>query len=50
MIEELLRTEGTHAALLTAIIEITDEKGEVVLVFPFAEAMFGSLNRSATRH
>lgn len=50
MIEELLRTEGTHAALLTAIIEITDEQGEVVLVFPFAEAMFGSLNRSATRH
>jgi len=50
MIEELLRTEGTHAALLTAVIEITDERGEVVLVFPFAEAMFGPSGRSATRH
>ncbi len=50
MIEELLRTEGTHAALLTAVIEITDDRGEVVLVFPFAEAMFGPSGRSATRH
>jgi hypothetical protein len=50
MIEELLRTEGTHAALLTAVIEITDDRGEVVLVFPFAEAMFGQSGRSATRH
>lgn len=50
MIEELLRTEGTHAALLTAVIEITDDRGEVVLVFPFAEAMFGPSSRSATRH
>ncbi len=50
MIQELLRTDGSHAALLTAVIEITDERGEVVLVFPFSEAMFGSGQRTATRH
>jgi Domain of unknown function (DUF6894) len=50
MIRELLRTEGTHSALLSAVIEVTDEEGEVVLEFPFAEAIFDLPDRSATRH
>ncbi|MGC2777918.1 MAG: hypothetical protein WA418_20005 [Bradyrhizobium sp.] len=50
MIKELLRTEGGNAALLTAVIEITDEDGEIVLEFPFAEAIFSMPAQSMTRH
>jgi len=39
MIRELLRTEGTDGALLNAIIEVTDDEGEIVLEFPFSEAI-----------
>ncbi len=50
MIRELLRTEGANAALLSAVIEVTDEEGDVVLEFPFAEAIFDMPDQSATRH
>ncbi|MGJ5178487.1 DUF6894 family protein [Bradyrhizobium oligotrophicum] len=50
MIKELLRTEGGNAALMTAVIEVTDEDGEVVLEFPFSEAIFTMPAQSMTRH
>jgi uncharacterized C2H2 Zn-finger protein len=50
MIKELLRTEGGNAALMTAVIEVTDEEGEIVLEFPFSEAIFSMPAQSMTRH
>ncbi len=50
MIKELLRTEGGNAALMTAVIEVTDEDGEIVLEFPFSEAIFSMPAQSMTRH
>ncbi len=50
MIKELLRTEGGNAALMTAVIEVTDEDGEIVLEFPFSEAIFTMTAQSMTRH
>ncbi|CCE03990.1 hypothetical protein [Bradyrhizobium sp. STM 3809] len=50
MIKELLRTEGGNAALMTAVIEVTDEDGEIVLEFPFSEAIFSMTAQSMTRH
>ncbi|CAL79458.1 conserved hypothetical protein [Bradyrhizobium sp. ORS 278] len=50
MIKELLRTEGGNAALMTAVIEVTDEDGEIVLEFPFSEAIFNMTTQSMTRH
>jgi hypothetical protein len=50
MIRELLRTEGTDGALLNATIEVTDDEGEIVLEFPFAEAILDAPDRSVTRH
>jgi hypothetical protein len=50
MIRELLKTEGAERALLNAIIEVTDDEGEIVLEFPFAEAILDIPDDSATRH
>jgi hypothetical protein len=50
MILELLKTEGTQAGLLTAALEVTDEAGEIVLEFPFSEALLEETDNSATRH
>jgi hypothetical protein len=50
MIREVLRTEGKHASLLSATIEVTDEDGEIVLEFPFAEALLDIPERLATKH
>ena len=50
MIRELLKTEGTDGALLNATIEVTDDDGEIVLEFPFAEAILDAPDRSVTRH
>ena len=38
-IREILKTEGGQAALLSAVLEVTDDDGEVVLEFPFGEAL-----------
>lgn len=50
MIRELLKTDGTDAALLNATIEVTDDDGEVVLEFPFAEAILDAPGNSLTKH
>jgi len=50
MIRELLKTEGADGALLSAVIEVTDDEGEIVLEFPFTEALLDMPDRSATRH
>jgi hypothetical protein len=50
MILELLRSEGAVGPLLSAVIEVTDEEGEVVLEFPFSEAFFELPDATVTRH
>jgi hypothetical protein len=39
MIRELIKTEGVQDSLLKAVLEVTDDEGEVVLEFPFTEAL-----------
>jgi hypothetical protein len=39
MIQELLKTEGVQDSLLNAVLEVTDDEGELVLEFPFTEAL-----------
>jgi uncharacterized protein DUF6894 len=50
MILELLKSEGADGALLNAVIEVTDDDGEVVLEFPFSEALLDLPDRQQTRH
>ena len=50
MILEVVKSEGTQRALLEAVIEVTDTAGEVVLEFPFTEALLDVPDPSATRH
>ena len=50
MILAVLKSEGTQPALLEAVIEVTDSDGEIVLEFPFTEALLDMPDRSATRH
>lgn len=49
MIMQLLRSEGAQRDLLAAVLEVTDEQGEIVLEFPFTEALLDSAD-STTRH
>jgi hypothetical protein len=48
-IRELLSAEGGQD-LLGAIMEVSDEEGEIVLEFPFSEAIPDSPDDPATRH
>jgi hypothetical protein len=50
MIRALLKTEGAEGNLLKATLEVTDDEGEIVLEFPFAEAILGFSNIPATKH
>jgi uncharacterized iron-regulated protein len=50
MIRELLKTEDTRGGLLNAVLEVTDDEGEIVLEFPFAEAMFDFSSGRITKH
>jgi Domain of unknown function (DUF6894) len=50
MIRELLQTEVTDAKLLKAVLEVTGDDGEIVLEFPFTEAMVEIAEPSPTRH
>jgi hypothetical protein len=50
MIRELLRAEGADSDLLRAIVEVTDEEGEIVLEFPFAEAFLELPGEFVTKH
>lgn len=49
LIRQLLRQEGGRTGLLAAVLDVTDEDGEIVLEFPFSEAVM-SPNGSQTRH
>jgi hypothetical protein len=50
MIRELLKTEGAQNGLLNATLEVTDDEGEIVLEFPFAEAILDSSGHRVTKH
>jgi hypothetical protein len=50
MIRELLRTEGARPDLLSAVIEVTNDDGEIVLEFPFAEALIDMPDQPVTKH
>ena len=50
MIRELLKTEGADERLLNATVEVTDDEGEIVLEFPFAEALLDSGDATVTKH
>jgi hypothetical protein len=50
MIQQLLKTEVADAKLLKAVLEVTDDDGEIVLEFPFTEAMVEIAEPSPTRH
>ena len=49
MIQELFKTEDA-LDLLRASIEVMDDEGEIVLEFPFAEALFERNDLPATKH
>ena len=50
MIRELLKLEGAEGSLLNATLEVTDDAGEIVLEFPFTEAILNVSGQAATRH
>ena len=50
MILELIRSEGAEGVLLNAVIEVTDDEGEIVLEFPFSEALLDLPDNQQTRH
>jgi hypothetical protein len=50
MIRELLKTEGADGGLFNAVLEVTDQEGEIVLEFPFTEAMLDISDTPITRH
>ena len=50
MIEELLKTEGVQGGLLKAVLEVTDDDGEIVLEFLFAEAILDLSDGPVTKH
>ena len=50
MIRELLKTEGAEGALLNAVLEVTDDEGEIVLEFPFTEALLDLSDEPVTKH
>lgn len=49
-IRELLGSEGQPRHLLTAHLEVTDANGEVVLEFPFTEALFDPSADQTIKH
>ena len=49
MIRELLKTEGAED-LLRAVLEVTDDRGETVLEFPFTEALLDVSDAPVTKH
>ena len=50
MIRQLLRSEGAQSGLLNATLEVTGTDGEIVLEFPFTEALLDVSEPSETRH
>ena len=49
MIRELLKIEGVEG-LMNAVLEVTDDEGEIVLEFPFAEAILDGTDARRRRH
>lgn len=49
-IREIVRTESSDVELLRASLEVTDEDGEVVLDFPFSEAVIDMPALPRNRH
>jgi hypothetical protein len=49
MIRELLKTEDAEG-LLRASLEVTDDQGDIVLEFPFAEALLDVSDVPVTKH
>jgi hypothetical protein len=47
MIRELLKIEGMEG-LMRAVLEVTDDEGEIVLEFPFAEAILEGIDADDT--
>jgi hypothetical protein len=50
MIREVLRDQGEQLNLLTASLEVTDERGEIILEFPFSEALIAPPDDPPTTH
>ena len=50
MIRQLLLTEDTRPGLVSAVLEVTDANGEIVLEFPFSEVLIEMPDEGATRH
>ena len=50
MIQELLKAEGVESGLLNAILEVRDDDGEIVLEFPFTEALLDVSDGPVTKH
>ena len=48
MIRELLKTEGVQDSLFNAVLEVTDDQGDIVLEFPFTEALLDASD--VTKH
>lgn len=49
MIGELLKTEGAEG-LVRAVLEVTDDQGEIVLEFRFTEALLDVPDVPVTKH
>jgi hypothetical protein len=50
MIQEILSDQRDQLDLLAASLEVTDERGEIVLEFPFTEALIVPPDGTPTRH
>ena len=50
MIQEVLRDQRNELNLLAASLEVMDERGEIVLEFPFSEALIMPPDGPPTRH
>ncbi|ACL59430.1 DUF6894 family protein [Methylobacterium nodulans] len=50
LIREVLRESGPTSRLLSAILEVTDEAGEIVFEFPFSEAVVPPGEPGGTLH
>ena len=50
MIVDLLEEQAEYPNILTASLVVTDQKGEVVLEFPFSEAVIAQDETPSTRH
>lgn len=48
LIRQLLQDEGSTPDLLRASLEVTDDAGDIVLEFPFAEALIESPEKPRT--